>query len=721
MADDITNDDLSEVDELRQDVTMSFESVGAGVEPPPGVEDDIAPSDHWGTTPALRPDTFDGRTIRQAGAHRSSSSAADLDEATPWRDDEAYVSRRTRRTEARGGGFTSGRTNWFKRLSPGAQLGILIPAAVVVLLLVGGVGDAMATGGRIQYGVRASDVAIGGLKPSEAVARITVSVGPKLARTITAKAADKTWPVAATTVDASLEASKAVETAYKIGRTGGFFGQVGERFAALTGSRSVPVTISMSEDKLAVFFATANSAVAVPGRDASLTVDGTTVALVPAKLGSGLLPSQVRSSLNKAFLAADPVAEFTVGTVPVNVSDQDAASALADAKKLVSGPVSLTWETHAWSISAVNLARWLTFYKVPASAPEASATAAIAAGSEGIPKSGERMKLVAGFDPDQVSATVFPLTRDVTKPAIDAQFIANGTRVTIKPGQVGLGPDTKALAIDLVGVLKGSGPRTVGLKFTQLRPTITTEQAQTMGVNARIGTFTTTYSASATQRVNNIRTLSAALDGKLVAPGATFAFNAAVGERTAAKGYQEAPAIVNGKLVPQLGGGICQVGTTFFNAVFFSGLPVKERTNHSYFISHYPKGRDCTVSWGGPDLKWTNDTSSWVLVKTFASNSSLTISLYGTDTGNTVAYTTSDFTNVVPFPIKQVPDPTLPAGAQIIDDAGVNGSRLTVVRTVTRNGAVVRTDTFVSNYKTKEQSVRVGTKPVTAAPPTPKP
>ena len=716
MTDDINNDDRPSDHAPRPDVTMSFEAVGASVEPALGAGDDASAEDHWSARHTVA-EAADNEPIG-SDDRAPQGPAHDVEDAAPWRDGEAYVSRRARRTEARGGGFTSGRFTWFRGLSRGAKLGIVVPSAFLVLLVVVGVGDAIATQGRIQYGVKVGEVAIGGLTAPEAAGRIAAQVGPRLGRTVTAKAADKTWPVAATTVDASLEASQAAEAAYKVGRSGGVLHQVGERIASATGSRSVPVTISMSEDKLAVFFAMLNGAVAVPGRDASITVEGTKVALVPAKLGTGLTIDQVRASLKRAFLATVPVAEFTVGTVPVNVSDQDAAAALADAKMLASGPVSLTWESHAWSISAAELAAWVTFYRVPFTTSDASATAA---SGDVVPKPGERMKLVAGFDSDHVSATVFPLTKDVTKPAIDAQFVANGTHVSIKPGQVGLGPDTKALAVDLAGVLKGSGPRTAGLKFTQLRPAITTEQAQIMGVNERISTFSTTYSASATQRVNNIRTLASALDGKLVAPGETFAFNAAVGERTAAKGYQEAPAIVDGKLVPQLGGGICQVGTTFFNTVFFSGLPVRERTNHSFYISHYPKGRDCTVSWGGPDFKWTNDTGTWVLIKTWASNSSLTISLYGTNQGNQISYTTSDFTNVVPFPVKNVPDPTLPVGASIIDDAGVNGGRITVVRTVTRNGVVVRTDTFVSNYKAKEQAVRVGTKPVAPAPVTPTP
>jgi vancomycin resistance protein YoaR len=241
-----------------------------------------------------------------------------------------------------------------------------------------------------------------------------------------------------------------------------------------------------------------------------------------------------------------------------------------------------------------------------------------------------------------------------------------------------------------------------------------------MGIVERISTYTTTYPAGAKDRVNNIHTLATALNDKLIPPGGTFDFNATVGERTAAKGYREAPAIVNGKLVPQLGGGICQIGTTFFNTVFFSGLPVVERKNHSFYISHYPKGRDCTVTWGGPNLRWTNDTSTWIVIKTAFTNSSVTISLYGTDPGYDVAYTTTDFMNIRPHPVVEVPDPTLLAPARVIEDGGVDGSKVIVVRTVSKGGVVVRTDTFVSLYKPKEETVRVGTKiksvPTTSTP-----
>ena len=120
------------------------------------------------------------------------------------------------------------------------------------------------------------------------------------------------------------------------------------------------------------------------------------------------------------------------------------------------------------------------------------------------------------------------------------------------------------------------------------------------------------------------------IDGKLIAPGATFSFNDATGERTADKGFLEAPVIINGELSTGLGGGICQVSTTVFNAAYEAGLPITSRTNHALYISHYPLGRDATVNYPDIDLKFVNDTGKWLLLRTFVGSSSLVVNLYGT-------------------------------------------------------------------------------------------
>ena len=107
--------------------------------------------------------------------------------------------------------------------------------------------------------------------------------------------------------------------------------------------------------------------------------------------------------------------------------------------------------------------------------------------------------------------------------------------------------------------------------------------------------------------------------------------------------------------------------------MFESGLPVVERQNHSFYISHYPKGRDATVSWGGPDFKFKNDTDHWILIATGYSTSSVTISLYGTDPGYDVTSDVGSWTNVKPHPVKEIEDTTLPEGSRVTEDAGVDG------------------------------------------------
>ena len=250
-------------------------------------------------------------------------------------------------------------------------------------------------------------------------------------------------------------------------------------------------------------------------------------------------------------------------------------------------------------------------------------------------------------------------------PAKDAEFKTRNGSVTIVPSKNGIGPDLALLAAEITSVLKDSTNPDSHRRDqddgrgaqAHHREGPATWASRSASPPSRPPTTARTRRAS-----SNIHTLGDALDGKLVAPGATFSFNGAVGERTAAKGYQEANAIVKGKLVPQLGGGICQVGTTLFNAAFFAGVPITDRQNHSFYISHYPKGRDATVSWGGPDLKWKNDTKHWIMVSVAYTEDSITISLYGTDPGYDVAYTTGPFTNETPFPIEKVNDPTLGPG-----------------------------------------------------------
>src|SRR5207253_5511620 len=136
---------------------------------------------------------------------------------------------------------------------------------------------------------------------------------------------------------------------------------------------------------------------------------------------------------------------------------------------------------------------------------------------------------------------------------------------------------------------------------------LSTEQARAMHISGLVSGYTTEYGGIA-NRIHNVELVAHLVDDKLIAPDATFSFNKTTGERNAAKGFLVAPVIVNGELTTGLGGGVCQVSTTVFNAAFDAGLKITERTNHALYISHYPQGRDATVDYPSVDLKFVNDT-----------------------------------------------------------------------------------------------------------------
>ncbi len=171
--------------------------------------------------------------------------------------------------------------------------------------------------------------------------------------------------------------------------------------------------------------------------------------------------------------------------------------------------------------------------------------------------------------------------------------------------------------------------RNADLVVARRSPSSRPPEAKAMGIVDVVSAYTTVYGGDP-NRLHNVRLVSQLIDDHLIAPGETFSFNETTGERNADQGFLEAPVIINGELQTGLGGGVCQVSTTVFNAAFEAGLSIEERTNHALYISHYPTGRDATVNFPDTDLKFTNDTGNWLWLRAFVGASELTIALYGT-------------------------------------------------------------------------------------------
>jgi vancomycin resistance protein YoaR len=238
----------------------------------------------------------------------------------------------------------------------------------------------------------------------------------------------------------------------------------------------------------------------------------------------------------------------------------------------------------------------------------------------------------------------------------------------------------------------------------------TTAQAEAMGITGIVGSYETVYGGDP-NRIHNVELVSHLVDGTLIAPGATFSFNGTTGERSAAKGFLEAPVIVNGELQTGLGGGVCQVSTTVFNAAYEAGLRITARTNHALYISHYPLGRDATVDYPDIDLKFVNDTPHWLLLRTYVNPSSLSVVLYGTPQHRRIETIAQPLRVVGPPPVQKTVDATLDPGEVVVDDPGVPAQSTSVERKVyDAQGSLLSDETWYSSYRAEPKIVRVGPK-----------
>ncbi|RFU64726.1 VanW family protein [Peribacillus glennii] len=148
----------------------------------------------------------------------------------------------------------------------------------------------------------------------------------------------------------------------------------------------------------------------------------------------------------------------------------------------------------------------------------------------------------------------------------------------------------------------------------------------------RIGQYVTYFNGNNKPRIHNLTLAAKAINNYVVMPGETFSFNQVVGKRTAEKGYLRAPVIVKGELAEGIGGGICQVSSTLFNAVDHAGIRIVQRFSHSKRVPYVPSGRDATVSWYGPDFRFQNKYNQPILIRTKVGYGSLAITIYSSET-----------------------------------------------------------------------------------------
>lgn len=288
-------------------------------------------------------------------------------------------------------------------------------------------------------------------------------------------------------------------------------------------------------------------------------------------------------------------------------------------------------------------------------------------------------------------------------------------KLNVLPEIVGRSIDKASLAA-IAAELENADNLERVLPVIFIKPKVTTEDIYAKLFKDTLATMSTQFYTSNqndSNRGENIRIASSKINGKILAPGEKFSFNDVVGERTEEGGYKVAHAYFQGKIIDEVGGGICQVSTTLYNAVLFADLDVNERINHMFTVGYVPKGRDAAVSYGAVDLKFTNSTSwpikivSWV-----TSDNRIFFSIKGTsDTPGKTVEIYSEIVETLDFETKYIDDPNRPEGETEVKTEGMTGYKVDTYKIIKQDGKIIsNTKLHRSIYNPLNKEVIRGTK-----------
>ena len=308
-----------------------------------------------------------------------------------------------------------------------------------------------------------------------------------------------------------------------------------------------------------------------------------------------------------------------------------------------------------------------------------------------------------------VNKILTPLAAEIkTESQNAAVTVQNGTVVLTRESRSGLTLDVLATAARIRSAL-GTGRDEVAAVTRVQEPAFTSEHARALV--APLGQFTTRVPGIA-NRVHNVALAASYVSGTILAPGEVFSYNKVVGPRTEARGFREAPVLIDNELVPGDGGGVCQVSSTLFNVAVLGDFQILARANHSRPVAYLPLGRDATVSYGAHDLQFKNTTGHHVLLWAWMTNRRLTVMAFGTpEPGKDVAIEVARSGVIAPPEgTRTKHDPELAEGT-IVEREPLPGYRAQTYRVVTVNGEVVRRELIGSSiYNAVARTIKIGTK-----------
>jgi len=519
-------------------------------------------------------------------------------------------------------------------------VGLLCIALVVVLAALA---DRVNHRGEALPGVSLDGIDVGGRSEAEILAVARLAAARAQARPFTAIAGSTRLVAAdATALGATYDPEAARRAVRRAGRTNPFRAIL-DTFRRRATGIDVEVPVTIDDRTVTAAIDEWQRQVGAGLTDGTIEFRGTEVVVRPPARGEGLLRPAADDRVRAALASGDTNGVvLPVGRTRPTIDRAETLAAARRARALLARPVVLTVGGTGYPIAPETLAPTL-----------------------GVRPTDGRLELTV--DAAALRTALAPTLASIETPPKDADFAVNGATVSVVPSvtgrQVDLGPVAAAIA---------RGRHRVTGRITEVSPARDTAWAQRLNITKLVSSYTTNHPCCQ-PRVTNIHTAAAALNGAIVEPGQTFSLNQHLGPRTLAKGYVLAPQIgADLSYEDSVGGGVSQLSTTLFNAVFFGGYEDVTHTVHALYIERYPMGREATLNYPSIDNRFRNDTPNGVLIRTAVSGTSITVSLYGDNGGRTVTAEGPNILQTIPI-VEECFDPATTPPKKAVTTAGHTG------------------------------------------------
>ena len=562
---------------------------------------------------------------------------------------------------------------------------------------------------RVFPGVRFQGVDVSG-KHAEDVFQLAQAKAATLnTPLITLRVGERSVTMRASDLGLYADPAATAQRAMAIGRQGDLIQRVVTQVETWWAGADVAPVVQMDDGALRRLLAQLAEETEVSPRDAGVSFEGGAVREVAPQAGLGLDGNRAYRLIRAAIATGKP-ADLTLPTVSVMPRVLNAANAASVATQAASTDLIVMtprWNdksqpiepVEAFRISGADMPGYLTFEEV----------AATVSGTE----SPTQTELTVSLDRARLRPMIEPLAAAVNQTPENARFTfddATGALSPISPGRDQRTLNVEATLDAIASVLRsGQAEHRVTLVVNATPPPVpATATAQDLGITELITQATTYFKGSGAPRLANIRVAAARFHGVVVPPQSTFSFNRYLGNVSTDDGFEEGLIIVGDRTIKGVGGGVCQVSTTAFQAALRAGFPIVERYPHGYRVSYYERGMgpgyDAAVFSPLVDMKFFNDTNAHLLIETYfdQARATLTFKFYGVRDGREVSFSEPVIGDVVPHgPDIYEPDPdnTLAEGKTRQVDYAVDGATITVERSVSRGGELLIDERIVSKYE----------------------